>query len=44
MCEFKAPHVQLPHKARRYDGYPEEGIEQWHKEKGLYGTYQPPNK
>lgn len=44
MLEFKLPHVRVPSgvpEKQRYARYPDKSIEEYHKEKGWYGTYQP---
>jgi hypothetical protein len=41
MIDFKLDHVDIPtgEHVRVYNRYPELSIEQWHKDRGLYGTY-----
>ena len=41
MTDFKLNHVQISQgqNVRSYARYPESSIEQWHKERGLYGSY-----
>ena len=40
MTDFKLNHVQIPQgeNVRSYTRYPEGSIEQWHKERSLYGS------
>eukprot|EP01121_Diplochlamys_sp_Union-15-3_P015825 TRINITY_DN5290_c0_g1_i2.p1 TRINITY_DN5290_c0_g1~~TRINITY_DN5290_c0_g1_i2.p1 ORF type:complete len:128 (-),score=15.01 TRINITY_DN5290_c0_g1_i2:47-430(-) len=44
MCEFKASWLTIPSEVKpenKYQGYPSESIEAWHKKRGRYGTWKP---
>lgn len=43
MTDFKLNHVEIPTgpNIQSYPRYPVGSIENWHKQRGLYGTYQP---
>ena len=36
MVAHKAPWVEVPDNEQRFDQYPDEGIEDWHKNRDLY--------
>ena len=36
MVEHKVPWVILPDDEKQFDQYPDEGIEDWHRNRGLY--------
>ncbi len=37
MCEHAAPWAEIPEDATRFERYPDQGIDDWHKARGLYG-------
>lgn len=37
MVKHKAPWVRVPDGEQQFDQYPDEGIEDWHKKRDLYG-------
>ena len=41
MTDFKLDHVEIPSgkHIQSFARYPQDGIEEWHKKRGLYGTY-----
>jgi hypothetical protein len=37
MVRHKASWTKIPEGEQKFEGYPEEGIEEWHKNRGLFG-------